>query len=275
MHLVPKPGTDKGLATKVRTWASEVLERARPPSPPPFVHITIWKTMEEFADFCRREDQALGGVAGGKMDFLATHDAWRGYPRINICQQRLSGIPDVVIQGVVHHEISHALHHGRPEFYIFRFSNELQGVARSHGLALPLLQHCVYLLSVAIKDREVVQWLAEIGLGFSQRALLEHIISDTDEERRIWEEARTSPALRRIILGGILKTLLPIQAMIAVGAEGAQTLRNQWNKAYGWLSEREREGLSRFARSTIADEGGSFQERLGHVTLRLITDSSL
>lgn len=266
---------DESLITKIRAWANEVMERARLVLQPPYLCITIWKTMEELQDFYKREKEELGIHTGEEADFLATHEAWRGYPRIHVCQERLRGIPGTVVQGIVHHEISHALHHGTPEFYTFRFSTRLQETGRSYGLDLSLLQQCVYLLSVAIKDQEVVQWLAEIGLGFSQRALLAHLISDTNEERWVWQQVRTSPALRRVCLAAFLKTFLPIEVMIAAGIEEAQGLRNQWSEAYGWLSEEEREGLFRLTKNTMNQESKTFQERLEEATLRLITEPSI
>jgi hypothetical protein len=252
-----------------------VLEKSELLSPPPYLCINIWKNVEELQAFYQREKEALGIVTGDEMAFLATHEAWRGHPRIHICQEKLRGIPDAVVQGVLHHEISHALQHGSQEFYTFRFSSRLQEAGRSCGLDLPLLQQCVYFLSVTIKDLDVVQWLFEIGLGFSQKALLEHLISDTEEEHRAWEVARDSPALRKIVLAALLKILLPIEAMISAEMEEARALREQWNKAYPWLSEREREGLFRFARRTLQYEGKTFQERLKQATLNLITDPSL
>jgi hypothetical protein len=272
IQIVAHEGIHKDFLTQIRNWANEVWERTGLLSVPPNLCITIWKTLQELQAFYRREKEALGVVTGEETDFLATHDAWRGYPRIHVCQERLRGIPSAIVQGVIHHEIGHALHHGTPEFYTFRFSSRLQEVGRSCGLDLPLLQQCVYFLSVAIKDREVVQWLAEIGLGLSQQALIEHLISDTEEERRIWEIVRGSSALRKIALAAFLKILLPIEAMISVGIEEAQTLENEWNKAYGWLSEREREGLFRLARCTMNYEGKTFQERLEQATLRLISE---
>jgi len=271
VQIVAPEGIDECFLTQIRTWAEEVLERSGLLSPRPYLCITIWKTMEKLQAFFRTEKEALGVVTGEETEFLATHDAWRGYPRIHVCQERLKGIPVATVQGVIHHEASHALHHGTPEFYTFRFSSSLQEAGRSYGLDLPLLQQCVYFFSVAIKDREVVQWLGEIGLGFSQLALLEHLISDTEEERRIWEVVRESPALRKIALSAFLKTLLPIEAMISVGIEEAQALRNQWNEAYGWLSPRERDDLLRLAQCTMNPEGKTFQERLEQGVLRLIT----
>lgn len=275
IQILAHDGIDKGMLARIRTWANEVLRRTGPLSPPQYLCITVWKTMEELQDFYRREKEALGVITGEETAFLATHDAWKGYPRIHICQERLRGIPDAVVQGVIHHEMSHALHHGTQEFYTFRFSRMLQEAGRSCGLDLPLLQQFVYSLSVAIKDWEVVQWLAEIGLGFSQRALIEYLVSDTEEERRIWEVVCGSPALRKIALAAFLKTLLPIVAMISIGIEEAQALGNKWNEAYGWIPERQRDGLVRLAQGTMNHEGTTFQERLEQAALQLITEPSL
>jgi len=272
IQIVVHEGVNEPLVTQVRTWANQVLERRGLPSPPFHLCITIWETVEKLQAFYREEKEELGVVTGEESDFLATHDAWRGYPRIHICQERLKGIPAAIVQGAVHHEIGHALHHGTREFYTFRFSGRLQEVARSHGLDFPLLQQCVYLLSVAVKDREVVQWLGEIGLGFSQVALLQHLISETEEERRIWQVISGSPGLKRIALASFLKTLLPIEAMTSVGFEGAQPLRDRWNEAYAWLPPRELDGLSRFAQWVPNPEGKTFQDRLEEAALRLIAD---
>jgi hypothetical protein len=188
---------------------------------------------------------------------------------------RLMGIAGTIVQGVIHHEIGHALHHGTPEFYTFRFSIRLQEAGRSQGLDLPLLQQCVYHLSVAIKDQEVILWLAKNGLGSSQLALLGYLISDTKEEHQVWERIRESPPLRKIAFAAFLKTLLPIEAMISAGFEDAQILKNQWDEVYGWLSEGERKGLSLLARSIMNLEVKTFQERLEQATFKLITEPCL
>jgi len=266
---------DDELLNQIRVWADEVLKKVELKSQPPYLCITVWKTMEKFRTFSMREKEMLGVVTGEETDFLATHDAWRGYPRIHVCQERLKGIPSAILQGVIHHEIGHALKHGSLEFYTFRFSGILQEVGRASGLDLPLLQQCVYLFSIAIKDQEVVKWLSQIGLSFNQIALLNHLISDTEEEKTTWEFIQDSPALRKIAFSTFLKTLLPIEAMIAIGIEDAKTLKDQWNEAYGWLFEKEREGLSLFSQFIMNLEGKTFQERLEQAVLRLITDPYL
>jgi hypothetical protein len=271
IETVTPEGIDTGFVSQIQTWANEVLERKGSRIQGFHLCITIWKTIERCKEFYQEEKRALGIVTGEEAEFLANHDAWRGYPRIHICQERLKGISASVLQGVIHHEIGHAIHHGTLEFYTFRFSGRLQETGRSCGLDMPLLQQCVYLVSLAIKDREVVQWLAEIGLGFGQLALLEHMICDTEEEHGAWEVVRSSPPLKKIALATFLKTLLPIEAMLSVGIKEAELLRNRWDEAYRWLSKDERDDLSRLIRYIMNVEGKAFQDRLEQAVLGLIS----
>ncbi len=270
IQIVCQETIDEGFLAQIRFWANEVLERASFPNPLPVLRLMAWKNMDKYLMFSRSEKEALGVVTGEETEFLATHDAWRGYPRIHICQERLMGIPNSVIQGVIHHEIAHALNHGTLEFYTFTFSKGIQEAARSRGLDMSHLQQCVYFLSVAIKDREVVLWLARIGLGFSQAALLRHLIAETEEERQAWEVVRDSGSLQKIVLAAFLKVLLPVETMGTAQAEETQNLRKEWDKAYAWLGEKEREGLLNLARQLMDLEGKTFQERLERATLLLI-----
>jgi hypothetical protein len=270
IHIVCHETVEEAFLTQIRSWANEVLERTSFPNSLPTLHLMVWKNMDKYQEFCRSEKDALGVETGEETEFLATHDAWRGYPRIHICQERLTGISNSVIQGVMHHEIAHALNHGALEFYTFTFTKRLQEAARSHGMDMPLLQQCVYFLSVAIKDREVVQWLVQIGLGFSQVALLRHLISGTEEERQTWEVVRDSDSLQKIALAAFLKVLLPVETLAATQAEEAQNLRREWDEAYSWLREEERKDLLDLGHRFMNLQGKTFQERLERATFLLI-----
>ena len=52
--------------------------------------------------------------------------------------------------------------------------------------------------------------------------------------------------------------------------EGTQDLRKEWGEAYGWLPEKEREGLLSLAHHLMNLEGRTFQERLERATSLLI-----
>ena len=272
----PSIGIQKEFVAKVQSWVNEVLEKKGPLTAPTFISINIWRRMDELHSFYQQEKQELGIVTGEETDFLATHEAWRGDPRIHICQERVKDVPDVVIQSVLHHEISHALLHGAPEFYTFRYSTKLQDAGRICGLDLALLQQCVYMLSIAIKDNDVVTWLTDIGLGFGQLHLFEFMITEnTEDERRIWEVVCANAATRKLALAFFLKTLLPIEALVSLRVEGAEIIKNQWQEAYHWLSESTQEGLVGFAHNTMEYRDKPFQQRLENVTLKLISEASL
>ena len=243
IKIISYEGIDNRFLHKIRTWANEVLEKAILSSSPHYLRITIWKNNEELRDFYHSEKVALGVVTGEEIDFLATHEAWRGYPRIHISNERIQGISDSVIQGVLHHEIGHSLLHGSPEFYRFRFTDKLQEVGLHIGIDLPILQQCVYFVSIAIKDLDVIKWLAESGLWHGQLALLEYLMLDTKEEKQAWSIVRDTTAYGKIAKAAFLKVILPIEAMISVTFEAAQDLKGRWNEAYSWLSESERDDL--------------------------------
>ena len=268
-------GIQKEFFAKVQLWGNEVLEKIGPSAAPPFIHINIWRRMDELQFFYEKEKQELGILTGEDTDFLATHEAWRGDPRIHICQERVKKVPDVVLQSVLHHEISHALLHGAPEFYTFRYSNKLQEAGRICGLDLALLQQCVYLLSIAIKDYDVVTWLTDIGLGIGQLHLLEYMITDTEDERRIWEVVCANTVPRKLALAFFLKTLLPIEALVSLRVERSEIIKNHWKEAYRWLSDKIQEGLVSFAHSTMAYSDKPFQQRLENVTLKLLENRVL
>ncbi len=273
IEIVPYDGMNKGFLSQIQTWVKNVLERADPSSTPPYLRLTIWKNIKALQGFYDQEKEDLGIVTGEESDFLATHEAWRGYPRIHICHERVKGVQDAVIEGVLHHEIGHALFHGSMEFYTFKFTDRLQEAARLNGFDLHLLQQCVYFLSIAIKDWEVIQWLTKIGLGSCQKSLLEYMMKDTEEEQKALGVAKQSPVIKKITMVAFLKIILPIEAMILIRSEDALKLKDQWKEAYGWLSVTEQNGLLRLSQRIMEFGESRFQEKLENAAYGLIEES--
>jgi len=270
IDLFPQGIIDQSFLVKARQWAGEVFEKTEPRTAPDHISIYLWEKEKDFQEFDAREKAELGVVTGGESDFLATHEAWRGYPRIHISLEKIRGIPEEVVRGVVQHEIAHALLHGRPEFYQFRFSNQLLETGRSEGLDFPMIQQLVYLLSVAIKDEEVVRLLGEAGLGHYQIRLLEYLMEDTEEERQAWELIRDHPALRRLGLAAFLKIRLPIETPAGLGLPESGLLQKKWEAAYAWLTDQEEKALNAYVRTVRETPYKNFQDRLERAALGLI-----
>jgi hypothetical protein len=159
------------------------------------------------------------------------------------------------------------------EFYTFKFTDRLQEAARLNGFDLHLLQQCVYFLSIAIKDWEVIQWLTKIGLGSCQKSLLEYMMKDTEEEQKALGVAKQSPVIKKITMAAFLKIILPIEAMILIRSEDALKLKDQWKEAYGWLSVTEQNGLLRLSQRIMEFGESRFQEKLENAAYGLIEES--
>ena len=90
--IEPSEGIQKEFVAKVQSWANEVLEKKGSLAAPTFISINIWRHMNELQSFYQQEKQELGIVTGEETNFLATHEAWRGDPRIHICQEKVKNV---------------------------------------------------------------------------------------------------------------------------------------------------------------------------------------
>jgi hypothetical protein len=271
IEIIPFEGMDDAFLERLRTWAEEVVERAAPLPGRRHILIRVWESVHDLQAFYQKEKEELGVVTGEETEFLATHEAWRGYPRVHICQERIEGIHETVVRGVLHHEIGHTILHGSPEYYTFWFTDRLQEAGRSHGLDLQGLQQLVYVLSIAVKDWDVVGWLTKERLGSGQQALLEYCMAETGEEQAAWEMVKAIPIALRMALAVFLKIILPIEAMVSAGYEGARDLMVRWEDAYGWLPEKERQRLLRLCQGIMHLESKKFQDRLEEAAHRLLS----
>ena len=170
--------TDEKIAEQIRLWAEDIIANLAERAPPDRLKILIYHRLDELQNFFRKEKEALGIFSEGEAEFIAIHEAWRGYPRIHICSERIKNLPETVVLGAVQHELAHAILHGRPEFYTFRFSRQLVSAGEALGLDIQLLQQFVYLLSIALKDGEAViisDVKADSDVGFSDTLKLMNI----------------------------------------------------------------------------------------------------
>ena len=270
LEIIPFGHVDESLLVKVDLWTRRLIESVNGNYVPSRISIFLWERTRDFEEFDAREKAELGVATGGESDFLATHEAWRGFPRIHIPIEKIRGLPEEVVEGIIQHEVGHALLHGNPEFYQFRFSTQLQETGRRAGLDLPALQQLVYLLSVAIKDEEVIRLLSQLGVGRYQMRLLEYLLVDTEEEKQTWEMIRDQAALRLLGMAVFLKTCLPNEAMAESGVPEAGPLIAKWAAAYSWLTDQERRDLRAFARFVIGLPFNNFQDRLEQAVMGLI-----
>ena len=76
-----KGKVNESFLLKVQKWTGEVIGKTASGAPDR-ISLYLWEKEKDFQEFDAREKAELGVVTGGESEFLATHEAWRGYPRI-------------------------------------------------------------------------------------------------------------------------------------------------------------------------------------------------
>ena len=267
--------SDSAFAEQIKLWAGELIVSLTDEALPKRVSIRLYHLIDELRTFFQQEKKALGVVSEGEAEFIATHEAWRGYPRIHICSERTRDLPEIVVQGAVQHELAHAILHGTPEFYTFRYSHHLITAGKTLGPDMQLLQQFVYLLSIALKDAEVIHKLAETGFESGQIALLEHMLADTHAERNVWDAIQNLPPQRKMAIALFMKILLPVKALAHVAPKVSHRLLRLWEINYDWIEEKNRRQMLRFAAETADGSDLPFQNWLEQSALNLIADRRL
>jgi len=140
------------------------------------------------------KERAAFGIASAEFGdrFIATHDAWRGKPRIIIRMDALRGVQPLVRDGCIRHEVGHSVLHGSPDYYKFHIPSSLLSLGIEFGLSSEYLYNVLYLTSIAVKDYEVTRLLVSKGFLGDQAAYVSYLLEPTREDLKTYELARAS-----------------------------------------------------------------------------------
>ena len=178
------------------------------------VQVRLLDTVHRLRQLLATEHAELGIAGPLGTEFLALHDAWRGVPRITICQERLAEVPHLVGLGAIRQQVAHSILHGSPEYYTFKLSRDLAEKAQERELPPMALQQLLYYVAIAVKDYEVVHLLVNYGYLDCQVALAFHQLETTDEDKLAWQLAQLNSAARLICLASQLKPLLSLRPLV-------------------------------------------------------------
>ena len=175
---------------------------------PKKVEVRLCQTPSQLADFLQAEKDELGIQTLGDESFICSHDAWRGFPRLLICTERLFALSAMARLGTLRHEAAHTVLHGALAYYVFRIPPHCLELARAKGLGLTLLQQVLYYCATAVKDFEVTKILLGQGYQECQVAFAQAQFLPSDEDKLAWLLARHHPQGKLLFFTGQLKTLL-------------------------------------------------------------------
>lgn len=136
-----------------------------------YLEVYFYGSREEKLAFLEGEALDLGVTAVG--DFVAMHEAWRGWPRIHIDYGRCSSLEEKHLRAVIVHEVSHAVLHGSPIYYVVGFNpNDFPGYSSSDVVKI------IYMASTIVKDMDVYRFLVEIGMSDAVHSYIDFILKE-------------------------------------------------------------------------------------------------
>ncbi len=174
---------------------------------PERVEVRAFDTSTQLAIFLESEKAELGIETSGDEAFICSHDAWRGFPRLLICLERLSALPPQAQFGTLRHEAAHTVLHGALAYYVFRLPPDTIELAQAKGMTSPLLQQVLYYCAIAVKDLEVTRLLLRQGYKECQVAFAQTQFLSSAEDKLAWLLAKDNPQTRLLFFSGQLKTL--------------------------------------------------------------------
>ena len=172
---------------------------------PAKVEVHLFDTPAQLGTFLESEKTDLGIWTSGEEAFICSHDAWRGFPRLLICMERLSALSPVARLGALGHEAAHTVLHGALAYYVFRLAPNCIELAQAKGTDLTLLEQVLYYCATAVKDFEVMRLLLHQGYGECQVAFAQAQLVPSGDDKLAWLLARYNPQARLLFFTGQLK----------------------------------------------------------------------
>jgi len=164
-----------------------------------------------------KEDKLrLGITTGGDEEFICSHDAWRGYPRVICCVEKLAKLNRLARPGAIRHEAAHSALHGSLEYYIFRVPDDCRHTAVIKGLDSPVLDQALYYVSVAVKDFEATRFLVQHDFIGCQFAFALSWLQPSERDKSDWKLAQTNRQTKFIYLTTLLKPILFAHPLLAL-----------------------------------------------------------
>ena len=191
---------DEGLLGEALGILNECYNRLQPHDVQ-IVDLYLFQRTSTMNAFLSDEKGRLG-IATSPLDvsFLATHDAWRGTPRVMVALDRMLDLSKLIRLGAIRHEAAHTVLHGSLEYYIFSVPTGLMKLGRLNLLPRQSILDILYLVSITVKDYEVTRILYENGYVEDQVAYSKYFLEPSREDLQAWKLAQTDKRATLLVL---------------------------------------------------------------------------
>jgi hypothetical protein len=173
------------------------------------VEVYAFDTEENLHNFLREEKFKVG-LSFNTIDEVSacTHEVLRGYPRLLICQEKLSPYSKTGRAGALRHEAAHTILHGSLEYSIFQIPEDCRHTAMVKGIETEKLEDIFFQLSMGVKDYEATRFLIDHDFINCQFTYALEWIRPVDDDRTAWNISRANRQTRFVYESALMRPLL-------------------------------------------------------------------
>jgi len=215
LNVITKGDIPRGIKKEVIDILNDCYRRFSP-RVPSMVEVHIVDKEITMWDFLREERFRVGMTIDGEVESICSHDAWRGYPRLVICSEKLAKLKKPARQGAIRHGAAHSVLHGSLEYYIFKIPDDCLHIAKIKGFDSNVLGQALHHLSIAVKDFESTRFLIQHDYINCQFAFALERIQSSEDDKAAWKLARTNRQTKFVYEAALLKPALFTHPLLAL-----------------------------------------------------------
>jgi len=173
------------------------------------IEVYAFDTEENLNSFLRDEKFKMGMSFNTVDDASAcTYEVLRGYPRLLICNERLSRYSKPARAGAIRHEAAHTVLHGALEYSIFQIPEDCRHTATVKGIDSDKLEEIFFQLSLGVKDYEATRFLIANDYIQCQFAYALEWIQPSEDDKTAWSISRTNRQTRFVYESALMRPVL-------------------------------------------------------------------
>ena len=211
--------------------AAEILDNCyqRIGSRAPYkIEVYAFDTEANLNNFLREEKFKLG-LSSNTVDNISacTYEVLRGYPRLLICQERLSRYSKDGRAGAIRHEAAHTVLHGSLEYSIFQIPDDCRHTAMVKGIDAAKLEEVFLQLSLGVKDFEATRFLVAHDFINCQFTYALEWIQPVDDDKTAWSISKSNRQTRFVYESALMRPLLFCDPLLSIGKASKSTSDEQ------------------------------------------------
>jgi len=171
---------------------------------PSVIDLYIFENRRQMISFLNYISNEMGKASFWEIEkYYALHDAWTGIPRIMVSIDILYELPEKVFEGALLHETAHSILHGEISYYIFTYPRILREKFNEETAS-----KIAYLLSIAVKDYEVTDFLLKQNFTDNQIEFIKYLLTPTLEEKEEYMLSKLNIKAKALAIASILKVAM-------------------------------------------------------------------